>query len=287
MTISLATPSVDGLAAAIDALRDWQVEGDPLQLHPGDIGWHWRFGADATAGALRIWSGDGRILAVGFLDGPDVFRLTTAPDLRQDAALAERIARDVAESGSGILPAGEAYFEAPNEALVREVLAGRGWVPGDSWTPLHRGLSEAVEAVELRVEIVDDRTAAERVTIQHGSFPKSTLTIEKLARMNQGHRYDDARDLIGFDKDGNAVGAITVWSAGRGRPGLIEPLGVIPEFRGHGYGREMTLAGAAALRELGSSSALVCTETTRIPSVATYRSAGFTALPERFDLGRT
>jgi hypothetical protein len=41
-----------------------------MQLHPGDVGWFWRFGAEATAAAARTWSRDGRILAVGLLDGP-------------------------------------------------------------------------------------------------------------------------------------------------------------------------------------------------------------------------
>lgn len=76
-----------------------------------------------------------------------------------------------------------------------------------------------------------------------------------------------------------------MWSAGRGRPGLIEPLGVHPDHRGHGYGRAITLAGAAALRELGSSSALVITSA-HVAAAATYRSAGFELLPERYDRRR-
>jgi ribosomal protein S18 acetylase RimI-like enzyme len=76
------------------------------------------------------------------------------------------------------------------------------------------------------------------------------------------------------------VAAATVWSAGAGKPGLLEPLGVHREHRGHGYGRAITLAAAAALQELGSSSAIVCTPSANVGGVATYRSAGFRALPE-------
>jgi len=39
-----------------------------MQLHPGDLGWFWRFGAEATAAAVRTSSRDGQILAVGLLD---------------------------------------------------------------------------------------------------------------------------------------------------------------------------------------------------------------------------
>ena len=55
------------------------------------------------------------------------------------------------------------------------------------------------------------------------------------------------------------------------------------QHRGRGHARSITLAAAAALRELGASSAQVCTESERVGAVAAYRSAGFAALPERFD----
>ncbi|MGW6228716.1 GNAT family N-acetyltransferase, partial [Cellulosimicrobium cellulans] len=83
-----------------------------------------------------------------------------------------------------------------------------------------------------------------------------------------------------------AVAVIGVWSAGPGRPGLIEPMGVHAAHRGRGLGRAVTLAGLAALRELGSSSALVATPASNVGGVATYVSAGFTHLPERFDRRR-
>jgi hypothetical protein len=42
-----------------------------MQLHPGDLGCYWRFGAEATAAAVWTWRRDGRIRAVGLLDGPE------------------------------------------------------------------------------------------------------------------------------------------------------------------------------------------------------------------------
>jgi ribosomal protein S18 acetylase RimI-like enzyme len=102
--------------------------------------------------------------------------------------------------------------------------------------------------------------------------------------MAAGPLYADARCLLGYDDAGEALGAITVWSAGPGRPGLIEPLGVYPRHRGRGYGIALTVAGAAALRELGSSSVLVVTSNPA--AVSTYMSAGFQRLPERLDRSR-
>ncbi|WTA77475.1 GNAT family N-acetyltransferase [Streptomyces sp. NBC_00838] len=97
--------------------------------------------------------------------------------------------------------------------------------------------------------------------------------------MAAGSPYADARCLVAHD-DGDAVAAVTVWSAGPGRLGLLEPMGVHREHRGHGYGRAITVAAAAALRDLGSSSAIVCTPSSNTGAVATYRSAGFQRRPE-------
>ena len=54
-----------------------------------------------------------------------------------------------------------------------------------------------------------------------------------------------------------------------------------------GTGSMVFDAAAATLRELGSSSAVVITESSRTPAVATYRSAGFEQLPDRYDRRRT
>jgi ribosomal protein S18 acetylase RimI-like enzyme len=83
------------------------------------------------------------------------------------------------------------------------------------------------------------------------------------------------------------VAAATVWSAGPGRPGLLEPVGVHRDHRGHGYGTAITVAAAAALRDMGSSSAIVCTRSANLGAVATYRSAGFRQFPDVPDLHRS
>jgi GNAT superfamily N-acetyltransferase len=98
--------------------------------------------------------------------------------------------------------------------------------------------------------------------------------------MAAGAAYRDGLCLLGRDEWGNPVAAITVWSAGPGRPGIIEPMGVHRGARGHGYGRAITLAGAAALRDLGASGATVQTPAFNTGAVATYESAGFVPQPE-------
>jgi ribosomal protein S18 acetylase RimI-like enzyme len=118
-----------------------------------------------------------------------------------------------------------------------------------------------------------------RVAVHAASFEKSTLTAERWHAMAAGLPYAQGRCLVAYD-DGDAVAAVTVWSAGPGKPGLLEPMGVHREHRGHGYGRAITVAAAAALQDLGSSAALVCTPSSNVGGVATYKSAGFEPLPE-------
>ena len=283
MAILLSKPGVDGLREVVDALREWQYDGTPMQLHPGDVGWFWRLGAEATAAAVRTWSRDGQILAVGLLDGPTVLRLTTAPGVRQDEELAQQLVDDVTEAKRGVLAAGKVSVEAPVGALISDLLSEDGWKVDEPWTPLCRDLGEQVTNPGVRIEVIGPEQAHVRAAVQRASFDKSTFTDERWHEMAAGLPYADARCLVAYDDVGNAVAAVTVWSAGPGKPGLLEPMGVHREHRGHGYGKAITIAAAAALQELGSSSAIVCTQSSNVAAVATYESAGFRQLPQRRD----
>ncbi|MEU6788307.1 GNAT family N-acetyltransferase [Nonomuraea angiospora] len=280
MSIVLGLPGVDGLSEVVGVLREWQYEGAPMQLHPGDLGWFWRFGAEATAAAVRTWSRDGRILAIGLLDQPDLLRLTIAPDAQRDEELARRLAEDVTEPERGVLIEGKANVEAPMRALVQDLLSENGWNADEPWTPLRRDLTEPVKDPGVRIEVIGPERAHVRSAVQRASFDGSTFTDERWHAMAAGSPYADARCLVAYDDQGDAVAAVTVWSAGPGRPGLLEPMGVHREHRGHGHGKAITVAAAAALQELGSSSAIVCTPSSNVGAVATYRSAGFQPLPE-------
>lgn len=288
MAIELTTPDQAGLDEALRALASWQRSGDALQLHPGDIGWFWRLGARRVADAVRTWRADGRVVAVGLLDGADVLRVTTAPALREDPALAAAMTRDITRPERGVLAAGAANVEVPSGALLDAGLADAGWSVGEAWTPLERDLGEPVEMPgehPLRVVHVDGSDAAlvaAWTAVQRSAFDTAAATDERWYALAEGAPFADARCLLGLDGDQPAADIIA-WSAGPGRPGLIEPMGVHAEHRGRGHARAITLAAAAALREAGASSAQVCTEAERAGAVATYRSAGFRPHADRFD----
>ncbi len=283
--VVLSTPGADGLGEVVRALRAWQYEGAPMQLHPGDLGWHWRFGPEATAASTRTWSRDGRILAVGLVDSDSV-RLAVAPDARNDEPLAQTMSRDVTQPERAGFASGNGGIEARWGGPFEVRLARDGWGPGEPWTPLSRVLGGRVEDGRLRTEVIGPEQARVRAAVQRASFDRSTFTDDRWHAMAAGLPYADARCLVAYDDQGAAVAAATVWSAGRDKPGLIEPLGVHRAHRGHGYGTAIASAAAAALQRMGSSSAVVCTPSSNIAAVATYRSAGFRALHEVRDLHR-
>jgi ribosomal protein S18 acetylase RimI-like enzyme len=286
MAIVLSEPGADGLRGAVDALRAWQRDGAAFQLHPGDLGWFWRFGAAATAAAVRTWSRDGQVVAVGLQDGPTLVRLTVAPDARRDEEVARQLVDDLTDPGRGVLPAGRVAVEAPVDARLRDLLADAGWRTDEPWTPLRRDLTAPVDNPGVRIEVVGPERAPDWSGVIRASFDGSTSTAARWHAMADGPAQADARSLVAYDDHDDAVAVVTVWSAGPGRPGLLEPMGVHREHRGHGYGRAVTLAAAAALRDLGSSSAVVCTPSANVGGVATYVSAGFEPRPEVRDLYR-
>ncbi|MEV4091057.1 GNAT family N-acetyltransferase [Streptosporangium saharense] len=289
MAITRGEPGADGLSEIVGVLREWQREGAPFQLHPGDLGWFWRFGAEATAAAVRTWSRDGRILAVGLLDHPRLLRLAIAPDAHRDGELTRRLAKDMTEPEHGVLPEGKADVEVPDGDLgrdLRDSLFEDGWNAGEPWTPLRHDLTEPVNGLDVRIEVIGPDKAHMRTAVQRASFDGSTFTDDRWHAMATGSPYGDARCLVAFDDQGDAVAAATVWSAGPGRPGLLEPMGVHREHRGHGHGKAITVAAVAALRESGSSSAIVLTPSSNTGALATYRSAGFRPLPEIHSLCR-
>ncbi|GAB3780311.1 GNAT family N-acetyltransferase [Nocardioides ungokensis] len=284
ITLQPATPaSLDEVA---EAVATWQQDGGPVQLHPGDLGWNWSLGTERLAEAIRVWRQNGQIRAVGLVEDAGLIRMAIAPSVDRDDAFASRLLADLSAGAPGVLPADKAVVEARAGTAFRELLAGSGWLADEPWTPLCRDLTDEVEDCGIRVEVVDAHNVRERVAVQRASFPNSTFTPERWRTMAAASPYRRARCLVGYDRHGEAIATVTVWSAGQGRPGLLEPLGVHRDHRGHGYGTATSLAAAAALQEMGSSSATVCTPSSNAGAVATYTSAGFQRLPDVTDFRR-
>jgi hypothetical protein len=176
MAIVLGKLGVDRLSEAVGVLRDWQYDGGPVQLHPGDLGWYWRFGAEATAAAVLTWSRDGQILAVGLLDGSTQLRLTIAPDAQRDEELAQQLVADVTQPERGVLEQGKAYVDAPTGALAQDLLSEDGWNAAAPWTPLRRDLTEPVTDPGVRLEVIGPEHAHVRTAVQRASTTRRSRT---------------------------------------------------------------------------------------------------------------
>ena len=290
----MVVPDLAGLQAAATALRDWQADRAPTQLHPGDVGWHWRDGAESTAAAVRVWSRAGRIVAVGLLDAPQLLRMAVDPDLQDDEALVDRLLGDIEDPDRGVLESGAAVVEARCGRLLTDSLTATGWQPDQPWTPLHRDLTEQPPDCGLRIEVIGPDGADLWSAIHWSAFKGTAMSDDdrrtvrdRWVAMASSTPYAEARCLTAYDEHDDAVAIAAVWSAGSGRPGLLEPIGVHADHRGRGHGRAVTLAAAAALRDLGSSSAVVCTPSSQPGAVETYVSAGFERFPELLDLRRS
>ncbi|MEU4193757.1 GNAT family N-acetyltransferase [Kribbella sp. NPDC026611] len=280
MAIELKTPGTDELGGLVAALRDWQRDNDPYQLHPGDIGWQWRFGPEATTAATRTWTRDGVIVAIGLLDDSDTLRLSIAPDAQRDPELAQVLVHDVSTPDVGVLIEGKVYVESPMGALVQDLLFKDGWNAHDPWAALCRDLSTPVEDPGVRIDVIGAEEAHERTGVQRAAFEGSTFTDARWHAMADGPVYEDARCLVARNQLGESVAAATVWSAGEGKPGYIEPMGVHRLHRGRGYGKAIVLGCARVLQELGASSIYTCTPASNVGGVATYQAAGLEPQPE-------
>lgn len=231
----------------IASLREWQDDASPLQLHPGDLGWFTRFGAEVTAAAIRVWSRRAEALAIGLLDSQDVLRLTVAPSAWDDEDLARAIVADVSDSGRGILPAGKVSVETPNGTAVQRLLSSDGWSDGESWTPLRRDLVGPVETDDLSVEVVGQETALEFAGVVNSAFGSTNYTVERWHAMAAGVAYTDARCLLVRDGQGVAVAVATVWGAGQGDQACSSRWASTPNTAG-----AVTVAASASRRQPSS-----------------------------------
>ncbi len=292
MTWSLGTPRPEELGAVAKLLAGWQRDGGPVQLHPGDLGWFSMRGAERTAASLRTWRHGDDIVAIGLLDGPDLLRLALAPGAAGDTELALRIAADLADPQRGVLRAGAAVVEARGASTLAELLMESGWVADEPWTPfVLRGAATANAGVKVEVAGRDAfpdwgqvHWSAFRGT-PFGETEQAEVT-DWLTTIAEGPFAALGCLLLARDEHDQPVACASAWTAGAGRPGLIEPMGVSREHRGHGYGAAITAAAARALEDMGSSSVTVCAESSNTGAVATYAAAGFTPGAQVRDLRR-
>lgn len=291
MQVSMSIPDVTDLPTVIETLSSWQEDNLPVQLHPGDIGWHSLRGPEATAADLRVWSVDETILAIGMFDGPHLLRLALSSTVTGDKEFAHVLGNDLIPSPhpGAVFSVGERFIEARGARALDDYLATLGWSPGELWTPLRfdfntlsTDLDALLDELDLHVEEVRSDAVRDWLVVHRSGFHKTPYkggelkeAIRRFKAMVSANLVE-SRHLVAYDSE-TIIGVVSVWSAGRGRPGLLEPLAIHPEHRGQGYGKQLVTAAMKHLEQMGASSGLVCTNTSNCNAIHAYVSAGFTA----------
>lgn len=166
----LTVPQASDLTEIGNTLGQWQSDGAPIHLHPGDLGWYSLRGAETTARDLRVWRTGGDILAVGLLDGANLLRLAVHPSLRRDDSLARDIQSDIESPNTRVFADGAAIVEARGAAALCDRLTESGWATDEPWTPLQRDLSQAVEAPDMTVVTASAGDAEAWASIHWSAF---------------------------------------------------------------------------------------------------------------------
>lgn len=285
MRLACVTPAAADLSDLGAELASWQADPWPGTLHPGDLGWYSLRGPAATAAAMRVWTADDRPVLIGLFDD-GVLRLGWCPDLAGDLDLAHVVAHDLSAHGSTLVTSGPTIVELRGCEPLRAGLHARGWVDDEAWTVLVRefpaqGHDPGIQVTRLGPG-ADAALVEAWVNVHRSAFRGESMTdanhaafVARWRTMMTGPLADRARCLLAHDGDGAPVAGAIVWSAGRGRPGIIEPLAVHRDHQGRGFGAAMTRAAATALHDVGASSAGVATPGSYTGAIATYRAAGF------------
>lgn len=270
------------IAPLLTALAEWDgFGGCGWQLHPGDIGWFLRLEDHRLRESLVWWEHGGNVVAVALLDAS--LRTAVDPQSMGDVDLAVAVVDLALEWGVTAVEA------PPGVCALRPVLAGFGFEPSldGQWLHLYRPLYTASPVgndVVVR-SVTDESIAEQRVAVQRAAFDGSTYTLDRWRSVASSPAYRSDLDLVVYD-DAAPASAVTAWTAGEGRCGLIEPLGTDPAYRGRGFAAAAVHAACAALLQLGASGVAVWTRADNRPAAATYRSCGFGIVALHSDMRR-
>lgn len=117
------------------------------------------------------------------------------------------------------------------------------------------------------------------VALHQAAFESTNMNLAWRERILNAPHYYPEHDLVVEAPGGRLAAFCLCWfdAVGiEGQPtGQIEPMGVDPEFRKLGLGRNVLLAGLHSLKQAGATSLIVETDDYRNPAYTLYRSVGF------------
>lgn len=139
---------------------------------------------------------------------------------------------------------------------------------------------------ELAGRMVADFTDPARGVLPAGPFHVEARVGVALQTLMEGHGWEPGeawtplRRVLDTPVEDSGLRIEVVSPGGEGKLTAVHHA----DHRGHGYGRAISIAAAAALQDMGASSAVVGTPSDNVGAVATYTSAGF--VPDAQSLDR-
>ena len=112
------------------------------------------------------------------------------------------------------------------------------------------------------------------VELHRAAFGTQYLTVERRAIWLDEPGYDPELDLLVEDADGEPVAFCVCWTP-PGRPAELGTIGVRPDRRGEGLGRQVARAALARLAERGAQQVALSTSSTNTAMLAVARGEGF------------
>ncbi|MEO7786074.1 MAG: GNAT family N-acetyltransferase [Terracoccus sp.] len=237
------------------------------RFHPGQLAWSRHYQQvdplrPAPGEAIALWREDGRVVGFGWAETDDWLEVQVQDDRP-----------DVAEA---VLEWFEDWSDADDQAVLTmaggaldAALTEAGFVAEDDepWFTHHvrptEGLPPVPDVAGYRLRSMvgagPDDVAARAAchAAAWAEFGPSPVTTEAYAALMDVWPYDPALDWVAVDADGAMVASCLVWLDPATGVGLVEPVGCVPEHRGHGLAGAVTLAALHRLRELGGHTALV------------------------------
>lgn len=283
MHIDQALPAMQALASRI-----WSPDA---RHHPGQLAWSARYGEDLGLGPAELFAAGGQVVAWAWAESDDWLELCV--DRAHPEAVEDAIGWFLDRAPEGAL--GTMVLETEQHLL--EPLAAAGFERTDQpWfthhtldladlLPVPRVAGYAFRHVEP--DEAEPRAACHRAAWSPpGSTSRVTGTAYAALMATQPYRPD--LDHVAVTPAGEMVASACVWLDPLTGVALVEPVGCVPEHRGHGLAGAVSLAALHAARDAGARTGLVCPrgdDDYPVPG-RIYRSIGFRPGPRTLTLTR-
>lgn len=223
--------------------------------HAGDLTWGrlQHIGRESDWPTM-LWRAERRTFAWGWIELPGHLNLAVDPDRAE-------LAHDVLRWFEEIVPPGERQVTVSSgDRHLVAALEERGYRREQDGPFLVRMVRD-LDVLPIpepppgfRLEAVRDVPG--RVAAHRAAFHPSWVTEESYAAVRAAWPYREDLDWCAIDPDGRTAAYCLLWLDDR-QVALIQPVGTVPEHRGKGLAKAVSLAALHAARAAGAKQAVV------------------------------